>query len=1787
METLIYYFERGCKRLAFQWRIAWLFFPLFIFASSSLFAQVSNLLASEDFTVTTGALHGKGSGTGWAANWIVENNSVAIPGYNVSNTKQFQFSNLKTSGNYALGGISYWGSGRSLNVSATGPFANYLVDGNIGAHGKTLYTSILMRKTGNNSQEVTTSFHAMPDVYNAVGTGTISLGYFGSQSDVNGVRYWSVRIGGVVYKTNAPLTIGQEALLVLKIEFGSPNHISLWVNPSSLGGAAPVPNLDRISHSTSVAFKDIGFYAGDLNNQAELDEIRIGDSYAAVTPVADAVAPSVPVNLASSSATQTSLTLSWAASTDNVGVTGYELFQNGIAVAKPSTNSYTVSSLTCGQSYSFAVRARDAAGNWSSQSATINASTTACSDIQGNLLASDDFNVTTGALHSKATGTGWAGNWIVENNTVTVPGYTVSNTKQFQYSNLKTSGNYIHGGISYLGSGRNLNVSASGPFANYLVDGNIGAPGKTIYASILMRKTDNNSQEVATSLHAWPSVYNNQYSTGSISLGYFGSQSDVNGVRYWSVRIGSVVYKTNAVLTIGQEALLVLKIEFGAPNYISLWVNPSSLGGTAPAPNLNKVSHAASVAFKNICFYAGDSNNQAELDEIRIGETYASVTPTTTTGADLVPPGIPANVVASSVTQTSVTLSWAASTDNVGVTGYEVFRNGISIATPASNTYTVTALTCGTTHSFTVRARDAAANWSAQSAVLSVTTVTCSDTQAPSVPTGLSSSNITATSVILSWNAATDDIGVTGYEVLRNGVSIATPSTNSYSVTSLLCATAYSFTVRARDAAGNWSAQTAALNITTTTCTDTQAPSVPTGLTSSSATQTSLSLSWTASTDNTGVTGYDVFRNGQSIATPTGTTYTVTSLTCGTLYSFAVRARDAAGNWSAQTAAINATTTACTDTQAPAVPAGLSSSNVTSNAVTLSWLASTDNAGGSGIAGYDITRNGTIIPVVGTSYTVTGLSASTQYTFAVRARDVAGNVSAYSSSINATTTASPVAGNRVHNFGMNTNGPNDYNPDKIFADAIKTHRQWNIPYNGNGNGISQVPLDANGWPLQDATVLVYHGLSTRNNHGTYKLSFQGQADLTHSGAGVSISNKQYNSATNTTTADLTISDTNNMDLWITFANSRRTGTSAVNTGVTNVKLMRPVSPGSTQSYPTSKIFNDDYVNKLAPIKAIRYMGYLGANFSPDDTWANHTRWNYATEYRTHSSGFNYAGSWEAVILLSNIAKKDAWITIPHKATDDYIQKVAQMFRFGSDGNNPYTSPQANPVVPPLDPGLNVYVEYSNEIWNNGFAQTHWVRETGASYGAPLNFDGETDATTLGFRYKAMRTVQISNIFRSVFGDGPMPAPGKEPESITVRPVLCWQLGYNDLTNRTISFIDRYYNRRDSRSTWSDPHPVSYYLYGGGGSGYWYTDGSSTITADNIWNNGTWNPGEYINEVFRDAAWAKAFGIAYLAYEGDAHPTFSNNDETIMRQTHWDPRMYADTKEHLEAFSAVNGDLFCFLVLQNMSPEYWGVYNVYGGLANSPQYRIIDEMDGTSATPLAKGSVVPFTRPGGSFDVASYQIPSNSTGTFTLTANNDFATAYSFRTTTTGTNNVRVEYSTTAPATLVVEFNGTVLGTYNLASSGGASAFTPLVNIQCMADRLYAIRVVSTAGAVTIRNIIVNSGGDGSTTASRQTLSIAPEAEPENVDVFPNQVNRELNVTLLSEEEQPGKGEVAEISITDVMRKTVLSTKQTLQKGYNTIQLETDNMSNGVYFITIQKGKKRIVKRILVRKQGIE
>ena len=305
---------------------------------------------------------------------------------------------------------------------------------------------------------------------------------------------------------------------------------------------------------------------------------------------------------------------------------------------------------------------------------------------------------------------------------------------------------------------------------------------------------------------------------------------------------------------------------------------------------------------------AGTSNRIMVKGSNHIFFDVSNTNFTITAGStDTVAPTAP-TLSASGTTQTTTSLAWSGSTDNVAVTGYDVYKDGVLFGSTAATTYAVSSLTASTTYSFTVKAKDAAGNVSAASNAASVTTLDpAPDTTAPTAPT-LSASGTTLTSTNLSWSGATDNVAVTGYDVYKDGVFLVSTAAATYAASGLTSSTAYAFYVQAKDAAGNISVASNTVNVTTLTP-DTTAPTAPT-LSASGTTATTTNLSWTSATDNVAVTGYDVYKGGVFLASTTTATYVASSLTASTTYTFNVRAKDAAGNISVDSNVTSVTTLA-------------------------------------------------------------------------------------------------------------------------------------------------------------------------------------------------------------------------------------------------------------------------------------------------------------------------------------------------------------------------------------------------------------------------------------------------------------------------------------------------------------------------------------------------------------------------------------------------------------------------------------------------------------------------------------------------------------------------------------------------------------------------------------------------------------------------------------------------------------------------------------------------------------
>lgn len=180
------------------------------------------------------------------------------------------------------------------------------------------------------------------------------------------------------------------------------------------------------------------------------------------------------------------------------------------------------------------------------------------------------------------------------------------------------------------------------------------------------------------------------------------------------------------------------------------------------------------------------------------------------------------------------------------------------------------------------------------------------DTEAPDAPTAVRTADVTETTAHVAWEAALDNVATTGYNVYVNGEKVNTElvTATEYDLTGLTPATDYSVEIEAVDAAGNVSEKSEAATFTTAKAVDTEAPSVPTDVKASDVTKTGATVTWTASTDNKGVAGYNVYVNGTQVNdTLVATTeYVLTGLTEGTEYTVEVEAVDTNNNVSAKAA---------------------------------------------------------------------------------------------------------------------------------------------------------------------------------------------------------------------------------------------------------------------------------------------------------------------------------------------------------------------------------------------------------------------------------------------------------------------------------------------------------------------------------------------------------------------------------------------------------------------------------------------------------------------------------------------------------------------------------------------------------------------------------------------------------------------------------------------------------------------------------------------------------------------
>ena len=629
-----------------------------------------------------------------------------------------------------------------------------------------------------------------------------------------------------------------------------------------------------------------------------------------ISSTGDVTPPSAPTNL-TANATSGQVALSWGASTDSSGIANYSVYRSTTPnftptgankIADPGTNSYTDLGRTAG-TYYYRVAADDNAGNTSASSNEVSAVVPG-GPLPG-LVAAYSFDEGSGTTVTDRSG---------NNNTG-----TLSNTS------WSTSGKYGKA-LSFNGTNAWVTVPSSNSLG--LTTGmtaeawvNPSALGNA-YRAVVFREQPGN--EVYALYADQAGAASAQLPTGEV---YVGGYKDANGASGLALNSWTHLAETYDGSSVRLYVNGTLVSTTAAPGSFSSSSQPLRIGGDS----------IWGEYFSGLIDEVRVYNRPLSAAEIQ-QDMASSISP-----SDTQAPTAPGNLAASG-SLSSASLSWSASSDNVGVTRYDVYRSTTSgftpsaanrIAQPTGTSYTDTGLAAGTYY-YKVQAEDAAGNLSASSNEASAVV---GDTSPPSAPGTLSASGAIGKAT-LSWGAASDNVGVVGYEVYRSTTSgftpsaanrIAQPSGTSY--VDLVAAGTYYYKVAAKDAAGNLGP--ASNEASAVVLADTTPPSAPGSLAASVAGGT-VNLSWSASSDDVGVTKYDVYRSTSSgftpsaanrIAQPTGTAYSDSGLTVGTYY-YKVQAEDGAGNLSQSSNEVSATVA---DSIPPSAPSSLATAAIGAN----------------------------------------------------------------------------------------------------------------------------------------------------------------------------------------------------------------------------------------------------------------------------------------------------------------------------------------------------------------------------------------------------------------------------------------------------------------------------------------------------------------------------------------------------------------------------------------------------------------------------------------------------------------------------------------------------------------------------------------------------------------------------------------------------------------------------------------------------------------------------------------
>ena len=435
-------------------------------------------------------------------------------------------------------------------------------------------------------------------------------------------------------------------------------------------------------------------------------------------------------------------------------------------------------------------------------------------------------------------------------------------------------------------------------------------------------------------------------------------------------------------------------------------------------------------------------------------------------------------------------------------------------------------------------------------------------------------------------------------------------------------------------------------------------------------------------------------------------------------------------------------------------------------------------------------------------------------------------------------------------LGVEIDGFGDAARSRPFVDHARLFRPCSAL-----NGSAAAPIDSDGWPAADAQCVMFDiraipawsppiddpAAFQPDWSGAWSLSFEGRAEVGVPSGGASLESLEYDGDANLTRARVIVQPDTGL-LILSFRNTRRTPSSEPNSGIRSLHFIRPgYAPESKQ------IFTDAFLRSFAPFRMLRYMDFTATNsVTPSATPADQLEWSdrhVPSDATQQSYGRKVGVAWEYAVLLANQTGTDLWINIPVSASTDYIRQLARL------------------VAGRLNPGLRIYIEHGNEVWNSLFANSYNYNRNAAvaevaAGGSNLNNDNlppDSNAAVFARRRHLRRVIDAVRVFREEMGAKDSPG---DLDNWRVRGVFAWWTIRPDEYRQTLNW---------ARSTFGE---LNQHLYGIASTHYYNVSrATSTDSPERLVEvmTASSDGGVATDSTLRQIA--SDFGVRHTIYEG--------------------------------------------------------------------------------------------------------------------------------------------------------------------------------------------------------------------------------------------------------------------------------------------------------------------------------